>query len=70
MDNNPENKITENALDNLGKTEEKESTALAEKEFTFLGDPTKTATAKNKEKTFFQKFKPIIALAIIAVLYL
>ena len=68
MDNNPENKITENALDNLGKTEEKESTALAEKEFTFLGDPTKTATAKNKEKTFFQKFKPIIALAIIAVL--
>lgn len=68
MDNSPENKKIENQLDNLGVTEEKETSALAEKEFTFLGDPTKTVTPKKQEKSLFKKLRPIIALALIAVI--
>lgn len=68
MDNKPENKKIENELDNLGEIEEKETSALAEKEFTFLGDPTKTAAPKKQEKSLLKKLRPIIALALIAVI--
>lgn len=68
MDNSPEKKIKENALDTLGQVEEQDKAALAERDFEFLGDPTASAESAKKSGSLFKKLRPLIALALVAVL--